>query len=127
VAAQPMAQRVRDLLTERLGPAVRDVRQEQTDTLRVVVEKNTIRGAASALADGLGARFLISVGSDRRPISGDFGVEHIFSFDRDALFVILECSVSPDDPRIDSITPAVPGAGWSERECRDAIGVIPCS
>jgi Ni,Fe-hydrogenase III large subunit/Ni,Fe-hydrogenase III component G len=125
VAGQTTAQRVRDLLAERLGPAIRDVRQEAADTLRVVLDKSTIRSAASALADGLGARFLISVGSDRRPVSGVFAIEHIFSLDRDALFVILECSVTPDDPRIDSITPAVPGASWSERECRDAIGVSP--
>ncbi|UCC75255.1 MAG: NADH-quinone oxidoreductase subunit C [Gemmatimonadota bacterium] len=120
-----MAQRVSELLTERLGPAVRDVRQEPADTLRVVLDKSAIRGAASALADGLGARFLISAGSDRRPVSGDFAIEHIFSLDRDSLFVILECSVAPADPRIDSITPAVPGANWAERESRDAIGVSP--
>ncbi|UCC74305.1 MAG: NADH-quinone oxidoreductase subunit C, partial [Gemmatimonadota bacterium] len=38
---------------------------------------------------------------------------------------ILECSVAPTDPRIDSITPAVPAASWAEREFRDAIGVSP--
>jgi Ni,Fe-hydrogenase III large subunit len=33
--------------------------------------------------------------------------------------------VEPTDPRIDSITPIIPGANWSEREVRDMIGVEP--
>jgi Ni,Fe-hydrogenase III large subunit len=49
----------------------------------------------------------------------------LFSLDRDHLFVLLDCGVPADDARIDSLTPMIPGAGWSEREFRDLVGIEP--
>ncbi|HSG49602.1 MAG TPA: NADH-quinone oxidoreductase subunit C, partial [Longimicrobiales bacterium] len=73
----------------------------------------------------MGARFLISSGTDHRPRGGGYGITHIFSLDRDGLFLALECMVAEGDEQVDSIASVVPGADWSERECRDAIGVEP--
>mgnify|MGYP000253116480 CR=1 FL=1 len=77
------------------------------------------------LANELGARFMITTGIDRRELSNDFGILHLFSLDPERLFVIIDCAVAPGDERIDSITPVVPGANWAEREFRDAVGVNP--
>ena len=35
-----------------------------------------------ALVNKLQARFLISVGTDKRPVTGDFAISHLFSLDR---------------------------------------------
>ncbi|UCC74142.1 MAG: NADH-quinone oxidoreductase subunit C, partial [Gemmatimonadota bacterium] len=125
MAENASAQRVSGLLRERLGPAVCDIRQDAADTLRLVLERGAVRTAVAVLADELEARFLISAGTDRRPLSGDYGIEHLFSLDREHLFVVLDCTVDSDDARIDSITPIIPGASWAEREFRDVIGVSP--
>jgi Ni,Fe-hydrogenase III large subunit/Ni,Fe-hydrogenase III component G len=120
------AQRLTEVLRERLGTAVRDSKQQDAaDTLRVVLDRGAVRTAVAALVDEFDARFLISAGTDRRPLSGDYGIEHLFSIDREHFFVVLDCAVDPDDARIDSITPIIPGANWAEREFRDVIGVSP--
>lgn len=125
MADNASAQRVSGLLRERLGVAVCDVRQDAADTLRLVLDRGAVRAAVAVLVDELEARFLISAGTDRRSLSGDYGIEHIFSLDREHLFVVLDCAVDLDDARIDSITPIIPGANWAEREFRDVIGVSP--
>jgi len=125
MADNASAQRVSGLLRERLGLAVCDIRQDAADTLRLVLDRGAVRTAVAVLVDELEARFLISVGTDRRSLSGDYGIEHLFSVDREHFFVVLDCAVAPDDARIDSITPIIPGANWAEREFRDVIGVSP--
>jgi Ni,Fe-hydrogenase III large subunit/Ni,Fe-hydrogenase III component G len=97
----------------------------QPDTLHVKVDACTVRKTAAALVSELGARFLVTVGTDRRSLVGDFGIVHLFSLDPEGLFVALDCGVDSADARIDSITPVVPAAAWSEREFRDAVGVVP--
>ncbi len=99
--------------------------EPQADTLHVKVDPRTVRKTAAALVSELGARFLVTVGTDRRPLAGDFGIVHLFSLDPEGLFVALDCGVDSADARIDSITPVVPAAAWSEREFRDAVGVVP--
>ena len=117
--------RVAQAMQEQLGAALHRVAQEPADTVRLVIDRAAVRPATLALRDEFDARFLISVGSDRRELGGGFCVEHIFSLDGDHLFVVLDCAVAEDDARIDSISPLVPGASWAEREFRDAVGVVP--
>ncbi len=119
------ASRTVDLVKERVGAALLAATQPQADTLWLKVDRRAVRPAAAALADELGARFMITAGIDRRELANDFGILHLFSCDREHLFVILDCAVPPGDERIDSITPVVPGANWAEREFRDSVGVSP--
>ncbi len=118
-------QAVHELVAARSNGALLSATRPHSDALHFVVDRKAIRSVADGLFNQLGARFLISVGTDRRPLSGDFGIMHVFSLDRDNLFVLAESPVPQDDLRIDSITPAVPGADWAEREFRDAVGVHP--
>ncbi|HVO12682.1 MAG TPA: NADH-quinone oxidoreductase subunit C [Vicinamibacteria bacterium] len=109
-------------LTDRAGDFLFE---PQADTLHVKVEREAVRRTAAALVADLGARFLVTVGTDRRPLAGDYGIVHLFSLDAEQLFVALDCGVDSGDARIDSITPVVPAAAWAEREFRDAVGVVP--
>jgi len=99
--------------------------QLHADTLRFAIEKTAMRAVVVELVNNFQARFLISVGTDKRPVTGDFAISHLFSLDREHLYVLLESPVSEKDPRIESITEVIPGANWAEREFRDAIGVHP--
>lgn len=122
---QATVTRVKKVVAERSDGALLSATQPHADTLRFVIEKTAMRAVVLALVDKLQARFLISVGTDKRPLTGDFAILHLFSLDREHLYVLLESPVSEKDPRIESITEVIPGANWAEREFQDAIGVHP--
>lgn len=81
--------------------------------------------AVQHIRDTLNGRFIMSVGIDKRELSGGFEVGSIFGLDREKLFLYLRTSVDEIDPHIHSITHLIPGANWAEREVRDLIGVHP--
>jgi len=117
--------RVKEAVAARCDGALLSVTQPHADTLRFAIEKTRMRAAVEELVDKFQARFMISVGTDKRPVTGDFAILHLFSLDREHLYVLLESPVSEQDPKIESITEVIPGANWAEREFRDAIGVHP--
>jgi Ni,Fe-hydrogenase III large subunit/Ni,Fe-hydrogenase III component G len=117
--------RVKEVVAARAGNALMSVTQPQADTLYFAIDKSAMRTVVDGLVHELQARFMISVGTDKRPLAGNFTVLHLFSLDRDHLYIVLEAPVSENDLRIDSITQVVPGADWAEREFRDAVGVHP--
>jgi len=73
----------------------------------------------------LGARFVVSVATDRRPKSGDYTISYVLAFDESKEFLVLQARVPADDLKIASIAPEVPAAGWSEREAFDMLGIEP--
>ena len=114
---------VDEAIAARANGALLSAKRPHSDTLHFVVGKSAMRDVADALFNQLHARFLVSIGTDKRPVSGDFSILHVFSLDREHLYVLLESKIPENDPRIDSITPVVPGADWAEREFQDAVGV----
>jgi len=82
--------------------------------------------AVSALYAGLCARYVISVGVDRRAHPcGGFEVLHLFALDADHLRVAVRVPLPAEAPRLPSITPLVRGAAWAEQENRDLFGIEP--
>ena len=122
---QATTTRVREIVAARCDGALLSVTQPHPDTLQFRVEKTGLRAVVEGLVYDLQARFLISVGTDARPITGDFTILHLFSLDREHLYVLLESAVSDKELSIPSITEIIPGANWAEREFRDAVGVHP--
>ncbi len=108
-----------------LGRELLDARAIDPDLAWFSIERTAVRKAARILREELGCRFLISAGIDERPLDSGYGVVHFFSKDDDHLFLALDCSVPEADTRVDSITPLIPGAAWSEQEFRDLLGVEP--
>jgi Ni,Fe-hydrogenase III component G len=70
-----------------------------------------------------GARFVISVATDRLKDTGKLELSHIFSFDDDCLTVTVKTRVDSSNPSVESISNALPAANWAERECRDMVGI----
>src|SRR5208282_4530749 len=125
VIEQATVTRVEEVVAARSGSAFLSGTQPSADTLHFKIEKRAMRAVVDALVNKLQARFMISVGTDTRSLSGDFAVLHLFSLDREHLYVLLESPVSEEDLKIESITDIIPGANWAEREFRDAVGVCP--
>jgi Ni,Fe-hydrogenase III large subunit/Ni,Fe-hydrogenase III component G len=93
--------------------------------LFIDLPREYVKEAVQTIFNELGARYQISVGTDARPLHGNFEILHFFAFDKSNFRVALRFKVPPDDPKIDSITSIIPGANWAEREFRDFIGVEP--
>jgi Ni,Fe-hydrogenase III large subunit/Ni,Fe-hydrogenase III component G len=125
ITDQGTVTRVEEVVAARCDGAFLSATQPHADTVHFKIEKRAMRAAVEALVNELHARFMISVGTDTRSISDDFAILHLFSLDREHLYVLLESPVSADDLKIESITGIIPGANWAEREYRDAIGVHP--
>ncbi len=112
-------------LKAKIGASLLEVRQPQPHSIYAKVQPQAILPAADCIANQLGARFLITAGTDQRPTTGDYCISHIFSFDKEQLFFTLQSHVPPGREEIEAITPAVPAAAWAEREMRDVVGVSP--
>ena len=114
-----------DQLKARFGTAI--VRADITGDRRlfVYVDPSSLREICAFVFRDLDARYVIGIGMDDRPFSGQYLVAHDFAFDRDHLLCSILTRVPEDDPKVDSITAAVPAAGWAEREFRDLVGIEP--
>jgi len=120
------------MLSEEIGQGMSDVSHEPPVTghsdsrciLSSVHPEDLPRAVREAL-DTLGARYIVSVGTDRREVAGFFEISHIFGLDCRKAFLVLRSEIDPAEPVIPSITPDIPGAAWAEREIRDMIGVVP--
>ncbi len=112
-------------LGRRLGAELRESHVIEPDLLWFSIDRAAVRTATQVLRKELGCRFLISAGIDERPLDGGYGVVHFFSKDDDHLFLALDCSLPESDARLDSITPLIPGAAWSEQEFKDLLGIQP--
>jgi len=112
------------MLGERIGDALLESDSPQPSRLYVTVEREALPDATRLLVERLGARYVVGGGTDLREDAGHFLVSHFFAFDdRDDLYLGLHTRVPPDDAVVPSITPIIPGAGWTEREVYDTIGV----
>jgi Ni,Fe-hydrogenase III large subunit/Ni,Fe-hydrogenase III component G len=117
--ADAVAARVRAAL----DGALRDVVAPVPGRLYLTVERAAARAAARVLFEDLGARYLISVGADRRREGAGFEVLHCFAFDRTATRCVLRVPLDGERPVTPSITPVVAGASWAELEMRDLLGI----
>jgi len=77
----------------------------------------------SFLNQTLSPRFLINAATDMVRDDGKYVVSYIFSFDSEKIFLCLQVALDAAEPNIDSITPIIAGANWSERETRDLVGI----
>ena len=102
-----------------------DFREHVKDQFVATISRESLPTVATYAIKQLGARFVISVATDRREISNDFGVSYMLAFDENKKFLVLHSHVPADDLKVGSITRAVPAADWSEREAYDMLGVVP--
>ena len=112
-------------LQEQFGSAIQRADLPGDHRLFVYVDPAATRRVCQYLFDTLDARYVISIGVDDRPYSGQFLVAHDFAFDADHVLCSVLIPLPADAPRIDSITEVVPAAGWAEREMRDLVGIEP--
>jgi Ni,Fe-hydrogenase III large subunit/Ni,Fe-hydrogenase III component G len=122
-AATAIMGQITCLLEKSLASGLWDSQLREPDVLWFRIDRRMVRTATEVLLKELKARFLISAGTDLRAQEKGYGILHLFSLDLEGVYLALDCLVPEWEERIDSITPLIPGADWSEREFRDAVGV----
>jgi Ni,Fe-hydrogenase III large subunit/Ni,Fe-hydrogenase III component G len=118
----PTTEAITTRLSETYGDRVQGFEKAFGTRLFVDVARSGIRDVSNEIIK-MGGRYLVSVGTDSIARNGTLGLIHTFGFDRDDLYVCLRTSAPVADPVFDSITPDIPNAGWSERECMDLLGM----
>jgi Ni,Fe-hydrogenase III large subunit/Ni,Fe-hydrogenase III component G len=112
-------------LREKLGDAILRADLPSADRLYIYIRPEALKDICRHLFRGLDARYIIGIGGDDRPYSGQFFVAHNFAFDRDHLLCSVFAHLPGDQPRVDSIADIIPGANWAEREFKDLVGIEP--
>jgi Ni,Fe-hydrogenase III large subunit/Ni,Fe-hydrogenase III component G len=112
-------------LKEKFGPAILRADFPNDSRLYVYVDPQALKAVCRYVFRDLDARYIISIGADDRPFSGDFLVFHDFAFDKDKILLSIITHAAADNPKVDSISDIIPGANWAEREIRDMFGVEP--
>ena len=112
-------------LKEKFGPAILRADFPNDSRLYVYVDPQALKAVCRYVFRDLDARYVISIGADDRPFSGDFLVFHDFALDKDKILLSIITRADAANPKVDSISDIIPGANWAEREIRDMFGVEP--
>jgi Ni,Fe-hydrogenase III large subunit/Ni,Fe-hydrogenase III component G len=106
-----------------LGERLLSVESPTPDRLYATVTRKATLAAVRACVEELGARYVITVGLDRRQEGEGFEVVHCFAHDRERLRFAVRTPLAAERPAIESVTSVVPGASWAELEIRDLLGI----
>jgi Ni,Fe-hydrogenase III large subunit/Ni,Fe-hydrogenase III component G len=110
-------------LKEKFGQQILRADFPNEHRLYVYVEPQALKAVCRYVFRDLDARYVISIGADDRPFSGDFLVFHDFAFDKDKILCSIITRADAANPKVDSISDIVPAANWAEREIMDMFGV----
>ncbi len=119
------ARNVLNQIKDKFEPSILRVDIPSDNRLYLYVTPGVVLDLCSYVFRELDARYVISIGIDDRPYSGQFTVAHNFGFERDKVLCSILVNLPADEPVIDSISPQVPAANWAEREFRDLLGIEP--
>ena len=118
----------RDFLSD-LWTHFPDTLENLQETVRnqfvVTVPRDVLPLVVKRCVNQLGARFVITVGTDMREKTGDYRISYVLAFDEHKTFLVLQSPVPENDLKVGSVTPEVPAANWAEREARDLVGIEP--
>jgi Ni,Fe-hydrogenase III large subunit/Ni,Fe-hydrogenase III component G len=110
-------------LKEKFGAAIVRADMPNAGRLYVYVEPSVLKAVCRYVFRDLDARYVISIGADDRPFSGNFLVFHDFAFDKDKILCSIITHASAENPKVDCISDVIPGANWAEREISDMFGI----
>jgi len=119
------ARNVLNQIKDKFEPSILRVDIPSDNRLYLYVTPGVVLDLCSYVFRDLDARYVISIGIDDRPYSGQFTVAHNFGFERENVLCSILVNLPADEPVIDSISPQVPAANWAEREFRDLLGIEP--
>jgi len=115
-------EQLNETLKNRFKDSIQNSESPQDNRLFLDIKKESVRDVCNAVIEQ-GGRYLIGVGYDNISRDNTLGMIHNFAFDREGCMVCVRTKVPESEPVLDSITPDIPNAGWSEREYMDLLGM----
>lgn len=98
----------------------------QTERIAYVsIDKEHLVELADFLANEMMGRFVMAMGTDKRPVNQKYQISYLFCMDQDGFEINLKVEVDENKLEVPSITPVIPGANWTERELYDLLGIVP--
>ncbi len=114
--------RVLKVLKDKYGKSIVSSESPAASRLFVDIKVDKVKDISNEIV-ALGGRYLVGIGHDNIARDGNIGMIHTFGFDKENSILLLRTAVPGDNPVMDSITNDIPGAGWSEREFIDLLGM----
>ena len=118
----PRIDEIKQQVANKFKDAIINVDQPRATQFFIDIKKEKIKDVCNALV-AMGGRYLVSVGYDNIERDKTLGMIHTFAFDKDDVYCAVRAAVPEEKPVMDSITPDIPNAGWSEREFMDHLGM----
>ncbi|PKL15945.1 MAG: Fe-S-binding domain-containing protein [Spirochaetae bacterium HGW-Spirochaetae-5] len=115
-------ERVLKVLKDKYGKSIVSSESPAASRLFVDIQVDKVKDISNEIV-ALGGRYLVGIGHDNIARDGNIGMIHTFGFDKENSILLLRTAVPGDNPVMDSITNDIPGAGWSEREFIDLLGM----
>ncbi len=115
-------ERVLKVLKDKYGKSIVNSESPAASRLFVDIKVDKVKDISNEIV-ALGGRYLVGIGHDNIARDGNIGMIHTFGFDKENSILLLRTAVPGDNPVMDSITNDIPGAGWSEREFIDLLGM----
>jgi Ni,Fe-hydrogenase III large subunit/Ni,Fe-hydrogenase III component G len=110
-------------LQKRFRTRLEAVHSPRANEIYVHAKMDLVAGFTAHLCRKWQARLVSLFADDVRKTEGVFHLYHVFALDAAQGFIILRAPVSPDKPEFASLTNAIPGVNWQEREVQDLFGL----
>ncbi len=107
-------------LKAHLGAKAQWVRETSKDNIFALVRPQDVPDCVRILWNEMHGRWGVITGVD---VVGGIELLYHFIFDKHHRVVTLKTTVEKPFPEIESVTPIVPAAEWTEREAMDLLGV----
>ena len=119
----PSLRPILDDLTQRFGSQIEHAHAPRPDELYLQVKPVLAGALCSALYKKHEGRLAGVFAEDARASDGVYHVYYLLALDAAHGFVLVRVVVPADDPRLNSVTDAIPAANWQEREIQDLFGI----
>ena len=95
----------------------------RSNEVYVHVQMEMVGALTAHLYREFNARLVALFADDARELDGNFHLYYVFALDAAQAFVMLRAPVSEANPQFPSLTNAVHGVNWQEREIQDLFGL----
>jgi Ni,Fe-hydrogenase III large subunit/Ni,Fe-hydrogenase III component G len=119
----PAAQPILEDLAKRFGSQIEETRAFNGNEIYLHTKMDFVPGLCGYFYKKHQGRLVNVFAEDERERSGCFFVRYVFALDAIGAFFCLRIPISPAQPEFTSLTNAVHGVNWQEREIQDWFGL----
>lgn len=119
----PALRAVFDDVAERFGAHIEHAHAPQPNELYLYAHPDVAAALCSAIHKNHGGRLAGLFAEDARGTDGVFFAYYVYALDAAHGFVVVRVPLSGQNPELRSLTNAVHGVNWQEREIQDLFGI----